>query len=202
MSIESNVSDNLPFYTNPSYIEDVRNLKEHYSSDKNYVKQGGIKIMDTEKSIERKNGVHPDELRIEDGEQVYMKKEVIYDQEEWNSFFLSLPENLRNSVFDILRLFVKKNSQYKTTHWASALLNNVLVIEKYETPIAYASNLVTKQDKAAIDLIFTGNRNDEESFEEKGGIKMLTERLSDGVVYRLIMLGLINEYGKNIVFTN
>lgn len=183
MSIESSVSDRLPFYAKQEYVEDVKHLSRSYRETSPFNQE--------EQSMEKKQkhdvqiSAHPTELSEY--------------QEQWNVLFDTLPEYFRDSVFNILTLFVKKNTQYKTNHWASAFLNNQLVLEKYHTPLSYAASLVAKQDKAATDLIFTGNNKDNEKFNEKGGRTMLVERLSDGVVYRLIMLGLINEFSDSII---
>lgn len=174
MSIETNISDNLPFYAKQEYVNDVKNLKNTYQ-EKSPFNQETMSTLN-KKTID--------------------SSDSSVSSEQWSSMYDNLPEHLRESVFNILSLFVQKNNQYKTGHWASAFLQNQIVLNKHLNPISYAMSLVSKQDKAALDLIFS--EKDEHDYNRKGGEKMLIERLSDGVVYRLIMLGLINEFGETI----
>jgi len=105
-----------------------------------------------------------------------------------------LPYSISQVLDSVEKLFSHKNGQYQSdSHWASAILEADVVSDGEESPLIYALNLMSKQDKAGRQLIFAAFKN-AISFNKKGGIPMLKERLMDGVVYRVIMLALLQEH--------
>lgn len=72
------------------------------------------------------------------------------------------------------------------------------------TPLQYAYTLMSKQDDAVIELVWARARvhkeaghgdpeGDPEIYIRRGGDAMLRERLMDGIVYRALMIALMDE---------
>ena len=105
--------------------------------------------------------------------------------------FNKLPQSLQKVIEEVVELFTNKNEQYKdASYWGSALHNNLLVQNNKQSALIYALTLVSKQDQAAMNLIFDKFEH-EDKFNLRGGDDMLKERIMDGVVYRIMMLGLL-----------
>lgn len=113
-----------------------------------------------------------------------------------------IPDSLQKVIDNIVDLFIKKNSAYRDkSHWASAFLKNSLVTKGNLNCLEWALTQCNKQDEATYDLIFSAK--DLDLFEKKGGIDMVVERLSDGIVYRIIVLALLKEFSiKDLVENN
>lgn len=72
------------------------------------------------------------------------------------------------------------------------------------TPLQYAYTLMAKQDDALVELVWAHARTEGllpgaemvdvvRSYDQRGGDAMLRERLMDGIVYRALMIALMEE---------
>lgn len=97
-------------------------------------------------------------------------------------------------------LHASKNKGYRSASNPFANFEeSPLVAKKLLTPLQYAYTLMTKQDDAlprlvwarrALDFNFRSSLEDE--YRARGGDPMLRERLLDGIVYRAIMLAMLD----------
>lgn len=88
-------------------------------------------------------------------------------------------------------LHAEKNRGYGTnTDPFANFKENPVVTKQLMTPVQYAYVLMSKQDDALPRLVWT-RTSDPTAYESRGGEPMMKERVMDGIVYRALILGLM-----------
>jgi len=99
---------------------------------------------------------------------------------------------------DAATLHDAKSAGYRSTADPLANFKQAAPVAKgVLTPLQYAFTLMSKQDDALVGLVWGRVTNKspgiDYEYDRRGGDAMLRERLMDGIVYRALMLALMEE---------